>query len=363
MEYFERRLEILRAEYPDSVILFRDNISRIYLTGFRSSDDADGILAVFPDEAQFYIDSRYTEDAEGSVRSADVILAKSYKEVYVRIFEAASQKGLKTFIFDGTKTDYETFRILKKIRGGLKMRSVPGILSEQRAVKTEREIALISKAVEISEKALSETLPLIKPGVSEKDIQTELEYRIKMNGGTGPSFETILLFGPRSSLPHGVPSHQVKCKDKDIVLIDYGVSYENYISDITRTFFVGTPSDRMKQVYLTVLRANQKVLEKSREGMMIKRVDALARKEIEKAGYGDKFIHSLGHGIGLEVHEAPLVSFKALRGRLKVNNVFTDEPGIYLPGEFGVRIEDDILITETGAVNLSSGISKELTVL
>ncbi len=363
MVYYRRRLDKLRKLYPDSLFIFKDNVSRTYLTGFRSSEDGDGILTVFPDHAELHIDSRYIEDAKKGIKEAKVILASTYAGAFSDIAERMSKLSPKNVIFDPDRITYSGYRNLRKVFSKIKMKPVPGLLSPLRVIKDNEEIAKITRAVEIAEKAFYETIKSVKPGISEKDLEAELEYQIKSAGGERSGFEIISLFGPRASLPHGVPSRDVKCREKEIILLDFGAVYEHYNADITRTFFLGQPTQKMKEVYLTVLRANQSVIEKVKKDVSFKKVDEIARKEIISAGYGKYFTHSLGHGLGLEVHEQPWLSPRAARGRLKPGMVFTDEPGIYLPNEFGVRIEDDLLITDGGAVALSSGITKELTII
>ncbi|MCD6578063.1 aminopeptidase P family protein [bacterium] len=363
MEYYRKRIEKLRNLYPEKGFFFFHDIARTYLTGFSSSEDHDGILIVTPKNAYFFIDARYIQAAKSQIPSAKVILIESYKDTYLSIVEYFKTDGVEEVLIDGNRISYTLLKTVKKALRGIKLKVKPDILRSLRAIKDESEIALISKAVDISELAFNKTLEIIKPGISEADLANELEYQMRKFGGLGPGFDSIVLFGPRTSLPHGVPQKDIKCRDKEIILIDFGVNYEHYTSDITRTFFLGEPTLHMKEVYLTVLRANQRVLDKVKTNMTLRSVDQIARKEIEKSGYGDRFIHSLGHGIGLEIHETPFLSSKMKRGRLQVGMTFTDEPGIYLENEFGVRIEDDIYLSSSGPVHLTSGLKREIKIL
>ncbi len=363
MEFYKNRIKKLRDLYSNKGFFFYHNVARTYLTGFSSSEDQDGILIITTKHAYFFIDARYIEAAKEQIDSAKVILIESYKDIFSDIVEYFKKDGVDEVLVDGSRISYSSFKNIKKALKGVKLKVHPAILNPLRMIKDESEVALISKAVDISEKAFNKTLESIRPGVSEMDVASELEYQMKKFGGLGPGFETIVLFGKRTSLPHGVPQNNVKCRDKEIILIDFGVNYEHYTSDITRTFFLGEPSELMKKVYLTVLRANQKVMDKVKVGMTLRSVDAIARKEIEKAGYGKNFIHSLGHGIGLEIHENPFLSSRMKRGRLQEGMTFTDEPGIYLENKFGVRIEDDIYLTNSGPVHLTSGLKRDIRIL
>ena len=218
----------------------------------------------------------------------------------------------------------------------------------------------IKKAVKISEKAYNEILDLMKPGVKEKDIALELEYRMKIHGAQSAAFDIIVASGQRSSMPHGVASDK-KLKKGDFVTMDYGATVNGYVSDITRTVVVGKPTSRQKRVYDLVKRAQGTAVRKARAGLSCPALDKVARSIIARAGHAKKFGHGLGHGIGLQVHEGPTLNAKS-KTVLTVGMVITIEPGVYFPGWGGVRIEDDVVIGRNGNRVLTKS-TRDLTVL
>lgn len=229
-----------------------------------------------------------------------------------------------------------------------------------RMVKDEGELELIKKAEQIGDAAFSHIVNMIKPGVSEADIALELEFFMKRQGASGLSFDTIVASGPNSSMPHAQVTSR-KIKRGDFVTMDFGCVYKGYCSDMTRTVAVGEPEEEMKQVYRIVLEANCRAMEGIRAGKRCDDIDALARDYIKECGYGEHFGHGLGHGVGLDIHEEPRFSPKC-NVVTRQNMVITDEPGIYLPGRFGVRIEDLVVVKEDGYERLSHS-EKELMVL
>lgn len=229
-----------------------------------------------------------------------------------------------------------------------------------RMVKSESEIEKIKKAQKIAEGAFDDICGFIKPGVTEKEIALRLEHYMLTHGAEGLSFETIAVSGKNTSMPHGVPTDK-KIEIGDFVTMDYGALYDGYHSDMTRTVAVGKVSDEQKKVYNTVLEAQKAGLDFIRPGVSGKDADRVSRDIIENAGYGEYFGHSLGHGVGVEIHEKPNLS-PSSEFILKKGNVVTVEPGIYVPGKFGVRIEDFAVITENGAENMTH-CPKELIIL
>ena len=227
-------------------------------------------------------------------------------------------------------------------------------------IKTEQEINIIKVACEIADHAFTHILGFIKPGKTELEVSNELEFFMRKQGATQSSFDTIVASGLRSALPHGVATNKVIEKG-DFVTLDFGALYNGYISDITRTVAVGEPSEKLVDMYNTVLASQLLALEKVGPGLTGIQADAIARDYLKEKGYGEAFGHSLGHGIGLEVHEGPGLSMRS-DTVLEPGMAVTIEPGVYLPGIGGVRIEDDILITETGNELLTHS-SKELIIL
>ncbi len=194
----------------------------------------------------------------------------------------------------------------------------------------------------------------IKPGIKEKEVAAEVEYAMRKKGSDGTGFDTIIASGANSAFPHGSCSNRI-IREGDLVVVDLGATYEFYRSDMTRTFTAGKPSEKQRKIYETVKLAHQKAFEAIKPNISAREVDAAARQVIEAAGYGEFFVHNLGHGVGLEVHEAPILSPDS-KDMLAAGNVVTDEPGIYLPGYGGVRIEDTVLVTKDGAEKLTIGL-------
>ena len=235
-----------------------------------------------------------------------------------------------------------------------------GELSRLRMVKSKKETEMIIQAQCIAEKAFAELLNFIKPGVTEKRLAAELEYRMKLAGADGAAFDTIAVSGKNSSLPHGVPGDR-EVKAGDFITFDFGAVIGGYHSDMTRTVAVGHADERMKEVYETVLLAMNAGEQAAQPGSRCCEADMAARAVITDAGYGQYFAHSTGHGVGLEIHEAPALSSKS-QSVLSPGNVVTCEPGIYLPGKFGVRIEDMLYISENGPENITK-FEKQLLII
>ncbi len=233
-------------------------------------------------------------------------------------------------------------------------------ITDIRSVKDKSEVEKIIKAQRIAEDAFRHILTFIKEGVTEKEVALELDYHMLSHGADGLSFETIAISGKNTSKPHGVPSDK-KIEKGDFVTMDFGAVVEGYHSDMTRTVAVGFVSEEQRTVYNTVLEAQAKAQLAARSGELCKNVDRAARGVIENAGCGEYFNHSTGHGVGVEIHEYPNLS-PVCEKALKAGNVVTDEPGIYIPERFGVRIEDMLLITESGCENLTRA-PKELIIL
>ena len=234
------------------------------------------------------------------------------------------------------------------------------LITSSREIKEAEEIECIKKAQSIAEAAFNHVLTFIKPGVTEKQIALELDFYMLSHGAEAVSFETIAVTGAKSSMPHGVPDDTI-VKDGDFITMDFGAVYKGYHSDMTRTVAVCNVSDKQKKIYDIVLKAQENALSVLKSGLSCAQADKAARGIIEDAGYGDYFGHGTGHGVGVEIHEEPSLSPRS-KQTLKEGDVVTVEPGIYLPSEFGVRIEDMALITKDGYENLTSA-PKELIIL
>jgi Xaa-Pro dipeptidase len=229
-------------------------------------------------------------------------------------------------------------------------------------VKDPTELASIRKAAELTDAGVKAALSAIEVGVREYEVAAEMEYAMRKLGSEGVAFDTIVASGARSAFPHGAHSGctDQKIRKGEFIVIDVGARYNNYRADLTRTFMIGTPSPKQKRIYEVVREAHQKAFEKIKAGVRTRDVDAAARKVIEKAGFGKYFVHGLGHGVGLDIHEAPSLNPES-KERLKVGNVVTDEPGIYIVNYGGVRIEDTVLVHKDQAEKLTKA-TYELTI-
>lgn len=338
-----------------ALILSEEN--RLYFTGFPSSN---GTLLVMPEESAFVTDSRYFEAASNTVTEAQVILQD---QVYQQVFDLLQKHSCTEILVESERM---TLSELNKWRKMLPTYSfnvsnrLDTLANELREVKCDAEVEKMQRAQDIAEKALEELLHILKPGVAERDLANELEYLMRKFGADGISFDTIVVSGANSSKPHGVPGGKL-VETGDFVTIDFGAIYDHYHSDCTRTFAVGQPTEEMVNVYETVKRAQQAGLDYVRPGIGAFYLDKACRDVIAEAGYGEYFGHSTGHGVGVEIHEHPFAGPKS-EETIRENAVVTVEPGIYLPGKFGVRIEDMVLVTADGHKNFCH-LTKDLVVL
>lgn len=318
------------------------------------------VLLVSDDRSVFITDGRYIEAAEKQISNCEVrLLGKAYPQ----LAEILKEMNCKHLLVESSRMTVATYNSLK---GVLKNTSISTdstldtIINSIRSVKNDYEVECIVKAQRIAEKAFEHILKFIKAGVTEKEIQLELDFFMLRNGGEGLSFETIAVSGKNSSMPHGVPSNK-RIENGDFITMDFGTMINGYHSDMTRTVAVGFATDEMKNVYDTVLKAQQNCLDNIKAGVSCKDGDMFARSVINESGYGKYFTHSTGHGVGVEIHEYPNLS-PASDSILQAGNIVTVEPGIYIPEKFGIRIEDMALITENGCDNLTTA-SKNLIIL
>lgn len=321
-------------------------INRRYFTSFPSSD---GFLFAFKNGAVFATDSRYIEAAEKTISGCEIVPTET-----LSFSETIGKRGCKRVY---TEAEYLTVAELSRIKGKLpgfeviSDSSLDDTITSLRTVKSEEEAEEIVKAQRIAEKAFRHILGFIKPGVTEREIGLELDFFMLKNGAEALSFETIAVSGKNTSMPHGVPGDK-RVERGDFVTMDFGAVCGGYHSDMTRTVAVGEISEKQREVYETVLRAKNACLSVLKAGMTGKQADKAARDIIEKAGYGEFFGHGTGHGVGIEIHENPRLS-PAYDKILLEGEIVTVEPGIYLPGEFGVRIEDMAYITKEGCKSLT----------
>lgn len=330
--------------------------NRRYLTDFPSSD---GYLLVTKTDAVLFVDSRYIEAAQNTARGCDeIVLLTSSSE---QLPEYAAKLGVKTAFTEAEKLSVAEYEKIKKSLGSECIaEKTDEMINSLRRIKSEDEKNKILAAQLIAEDAFDHILGFIKEGVTEREIALALDFFMLRNGAECVSFDTIAVSGKNSSMPHGVPSSK-KVEKGDFITLDYGAVVGGYHSDMTRTVAVGEVSSKQAEVYETVLSAQKKSLEILKAGVSCKDADAAARDVIKNAGYGSYFGHGTGHGVGIEIHEAPRVSPKS-ESVLKAGDVVTVEPGIYIPSEFGVRIEDMAFITENGCENLTKS-PKNLIIL
>ena len=348
--------EFLKEKNAAALIMSEENIC--YFTSFHSSN---GYLIVTGEKAYFCTDSRYIEAAQNKITSCDeVLLLKSMKEELVPFIASLNKNEL---FVEAERITLSRYTELKSLFSGVTVNGNGELdkkISEIRTVKKDEQVNTIIKAQRIAEKAFDYILTFIKEGVTEKEVALTLEYFMLKNGADALSFDTIAVSGKNSSMPHGVPTDK-KIEKGDFITMDYGAVCDFYHSDMTRTVAVGEVSSKQIEVYETVLKAQEEAFRVMKAGVPCKDVDKAARDTIVNAGYGEYFGHGLGHGVGVEIHELPSLN-PSSGAILEVGNIVTNEPGIYLPGEFGVRIEDMALITEDGYENLTLS-EKKLIVL
>jgi len=312
-----------------------------YLTGFYSPD----CLLLYSDDPVLVTDSRYTVAAKQASCRQEIV-----NDGYISgIIDIAKKQGLSVLGIQEDNLIASDYLALEK--EGFTLEKTFGIFTVLRSSKTESEVDKIKNAQKITDKAFLEILPFIKEGVTEKEIRAKLEYIMFSLGADGLAFETIVASGKNGAKPHAVPSDR-KIQKGDFVTIDFGARLDNYDSDMTRTVAVGEISQEMETIYNTVLLAHEKGRDALKPGANCKDVDSIARKVIEESGYGEYFTHSLGHGVGIEIHESPRLSATS-QDVLKVGDIVTIEPGIYIEDFCGVRIENMYVITRDGYENLT----------
>jgi len=338
--------------YPLDSGRFLPNVR--YLTGFSGSS---GAVFVTRKLSIFITDFRYKDQARKQVKGSRVVVSKLNPISTLKEIKEANVKNLRLAIEAHRLTVAQKTNLKETLPNAILI-DTTDMVEDLMVCKDTAEIGFIKKAVEISDLAFERILGMLKPGLKEKDVAAELEYQMKVLGADKEAFESIVASGYRSALPHGIASDK-KLKKGEFITFDFGALYNGYCSDITRTVVLGKADARQKKIYGIVARAQAAAIRKVRVGVTGKDVDAAARSIIEKAGYGKEFGHGTGHGIGLEVHAAPRVSALGTQP-LGNNMVVTIEPGIYISGWGGVRIEDDVVVKPKGCLVLNKAPKKLL---
>ncbi|WP_019781862.1 M24 family metallopeptidase [Streptococcus sobrinus] len=331
------------------------NLTNIYyLTGFHGTA---GTIFISEGLRLFLTDSRYSLLAREQVKGFDII---ETRQPLTEIAQLIRDDKLKTIGFEGEAISYNFYQHLRSIFTGYQLESLNDLIENLRMIKDSGEIETIGQACKISDQAFLDALDFIKPNqTSEIDLANFLDFRMRGLGASGPSFDFIVASGQRSAMPHGRASDKI-IRQGETLTMDFGCIYNHYVSDMTRTIHIGQPSDEERAVYELVLKSNRAVIDDVKAGIKRCDYDRIARQVIAQAGYGDFFTHGIGHGIGLAIHEIPYFGQSA--DLVEAGMTITDEPGIYLDGKFGVRIEDDILVTKTGCQVLTQA-PKELIVI
>jgi len=345
MTNLEKYQSILNEEVDG--LLLTSRYARHYGACF---DIAEGVAIVSKHGCRYFTDSRYIESAQKGITGFEV-LEMSRANPYSKLLnDAIADFGIKTL---GYEECYLTVAELRGFEEKLNAKLVPyhNQISSFRSIKEPYELERMRMAQKITDKAFKDVLKRIHVGMTEKELAAELVYCLLKNGGEGLSFEPIVVSGPNTSLPHGVPGDR-RLKEGDFITMDFGVIYQGYCSDMTRTVALGYATDEMRRVYDTVLKAQLAGIEASRAGVTGREIDAAARQVIAEAGYGEYFGHGYGHCLGMEVHELPSCSPGGER-IMEENMVSSAEPGIYLPGKFGVRIEDVVIFQANGCENIT----------
>ena len=345
-------------DYGIDAMLLTCAPNRFYASGFASSG-TDGIAFITRDQAYYFTDFRYIEAATAQVRNASVEMTKSGRGYAALLNEVIAKHAVRRVGYEDAYMTVAEFNVYRE-KLNCELVGASKLMTELRSVKDTQEIEVLTAAQRIAEKALTEIYNDIRVGTTEKEIAARLTYLMLHYGAENMSFDPIVVSGANGSMPHGVPTEK-PIADGDFVTMDFGCLYHGYCSDMTRTLAVGHVTEEMDSVYHTVLRAQLAGIERAKAGVSGHDVDAAARDIIAAAGYGECFGHSFGHGVGVEIHEAPNASPNN-QELLPSGAVISAEPGIYLPGKFGVRMEDVIVLKEDGCENLTKA-PKELLIL
>ncbi|MBP2242505.1 Xaa-Pro aminopeptidase [Cytobacillus eiseniae] len=354
-----KRLDKLRdmfAELGIDAMLITNDQNRRYMTGFTGTA---GLVLVTKEEAFLVVDFRYVDQATEQAKAFSIIEVSTKADLLEEIVRQTDRLKVAKLGFEQNHVNYYSYTEYNE-RINAEMIPLSNAIESLRMIKDKEEIAAIKTAAEIADAAFTQLLDFIRPGVTEIEVSNELEFYMRKQGATSSAFDIIVASGFRSAFPHGVASNK-KIEKGEMITLDFGAYYQGYRSDITRTVAVGEPNNDLKGIYTIVFEALSKALSSIKPGILGKEADAFSRDYITEKGYGKQYGHGSGHGIGLDIHEEPFKNANC-EIRLQPGMVLTVEPGIYIPKLGGVRIEDDILITQDGNEVLTHS-PKELIIL
>lgn len=354
----KERIQEIRNSIPfDSAVIINNDSDCFYFSGFNHSE---GMVLITDRNAILFVDFRYIEAAKSVCKEIEVRLTSAFlKDIYEVL---KSEKADIVYVQQGSVTLSQK-KAFEEAFSGVCVSDeidIDSVIKNMRAVKSDREISLIKSAQKITDKAFSYILNEISVGKTERELALDLEFFMRKNGSEGTAFDTICVSGKNSSKPHGVPSDK-KIEKGDFITFDFGAVVGGYRSDMTRTVCVGKPTDKMLNVYNTVLKAQTEALKAIKAGVKCKDIDKVARDIIDGAGFKDCFGHGLGHSVGIDIHENPSFNTRC-ETVTECGMVITVEPGIYLENEFGVRIEDMIIVTNNGCKNITKS-NKKLIII
>jgi Xaa-Pro aminopeptidase len=357
MHVLINRLAAARAflqRFGIDLILFTDLRDVRYLSGFTGSE---GALLLGEDEVFLFTDSRYTTQAANEAGGCTIV---EFRDMATAIASQVKEIGAGSIGFQGEHVTFSLHADLLHLLPGLLLVALGPEIAALRSVKDCHEIEILTKTAAIASESFGDVISMIRPGISEKELALRLELALRTRGADGKSFDFIVASGERGALPHGRASEKMLCSG-ELVTVDFGAILDGYASDETVTVAVGRIDAKQREIYQIVRDAHDMAIEAVRPGVALKHLDAVARDHISEKGFGDFFRHGLGHGVGLDVHEKPVVSFRS-EGKVLEGMVFTIEPGIYLPSWGGVRIEDTVCVT-SGGCKLLTKVTKDLLVL
>lgn len=354
----ERAEKLLNAMHLDehAGVLVYNPSNMFYLSGYKG----EGLVLVARGLNAIVTDFRYTEQAEKEAPGFQVCMIGGGKTHETVAGELCREHKLDTIYYEDDFVTVRTHEDMRKAIPGVEWRSVAGAIEKQREIKDEGELALMAEACRLTGEAFERILPFIKEGVTEKEIALRLDFDMMSHGASAPSFSTIVAAGAHGSLPHAVPG-DYKIQKGDMITMDFGARFGNYCADMTRTVALGQPSDEMRRVYQVVLDAQKMAQDAVMAGKVCNQIDAIARDYIYSHGYEGRFGHGLGHSVGIDIHENPRFN-QSCTDVLQVGQVMTVEPGIYLPGVGGVRIENSVVVLEDGCKPLTTP-DRELIIL